>query len=347
MKDPSKTLDHLKNILEGLCCPYIEESNEQWLAELLLHPSEARLKLLHWLVTTYDKAFNELLDNTIPVISNRVDSRHQKLLLILNLMGVCKIDDLELVRGTASHKKQLKFWSLLIQMCYISQYGSPYQYHTNTSVEESFYLKPARQPTQHESFDQTCKFIDSLLRQCKMNQLFSSHTKSEIEEMHTTSLPTIDMLIETGETMRTDIKNTVELLQKVKQTEVDVEKFDQTTVENYCRKIDLSLNMFSQMIDSSIHCYDNEIDTWCNKPKPHLSELGPMLKSVTNMCDPQNHLYEHLKTLNRSTKYLTSDLKKDLSSSVQKIHDGKRMIDGYRESIAVLEESIRRHARKE
>ena len=123
----SKQLTYVKLVLEKLCCPYIEDGDVQYQAELLLHPGETRVKILRWLVTLYDPVFSELLDSNSYLTLIRNWFKAPEVIISIDIMGVCKTDDLDLVRGSASQKKQIHFWKILINMTYISIFGCPFQ----------------------------------------------------------------------------------------------------------------------------------------------------------------------------------------------------------------------------
>lgn len=349
MSKATKKLKSIQNRLEKLCCPYLEDGSEQWVAELLLHPSETRSKLLTWIISSFDSDLEEILSNTLPVINSRIDSRHQKLLFVLNLMGICKIDDLEFVRGTASQKRQIVLWDDLVDMLYTSQNGHPYTVEECPleSNDTSYYLKPAKAPSLAEMFHSSCTFIDTLVREQKMQDLFSTEVhlfspdlEGKIkEELKTQDTPSIELLLKTAEKVSEDISMVSKQLKGSLSKFVPVEP-DQNIVENYCRKIDLSLKTFSQMIDSYIHCHDNDIETWCTNKKPELSTIGPCIKTVSNMFQVPDRLNQALKTMNTTTAYVTNTLPQQLRNNK---HSNKVCdVASLRETASVLQESLQR-----
>jgi len=319
---PSKhsyKLQNIQNRLEKLCCPFIEEGGEQWMAELLLHPSETRLKLLTWALCNFDSDFDEVISKSLPVINSRIDSRQQRILFVLNLLNLCKIDDIEIVKGTASQKKQLAFWDNLIDLVYTSQTGHNYlsdiQTKEQSSEETSYYLKPAQAPSLFESFQSSCTFMDTLIRENKTKSLFSTEIhlfspdlESRINnEMKVQETPSIDLLTDTAVKISEDIALTI------KQIEGSLAKFapfdlDQNIVENYCRKVDLSLKTFSQMIDSFLHCHTHDIEVWCRKEHPNVSELGHAVHSTNNMLTGPTKLHKSLTQLNNTMSKLSQSL---------------------------------------
>ena len=311
-------LQIIKERLEKLCCPFIEDGTEQWMAELLLHPSETRYKLLIWVLCNFDSDFDNVISKTLPVINSRIDSRHQRILFLLNIMGVCNIDDIEIIKGTASQKKQLMFWDSLIDMVYTSQIGHNYVCDMNgeaSTEESSFYLKPAKAPSLADSFQSSCTFIDTLVREHKMKMLMSSEIhlfSPDLEgkindEMKTQETPSVDLLTATAVKISMDIANVT------KELEGSLAKFnliepEQSVIENYCRKIDLALKTFSQMIDSFLHCYSNDIEVWCKKDHPTLSNIGSAVHSTNLILQGPTELNGSLQKLNKTMSSLSSSI---------------------------------------
>ena len=92
----------------------------------------------------------------------------------------------------------------------------------------------------------------------------------------------------------------------------EFEGFDQNTVESYCLKFNLTLTMFSQMIDSFIICYDSCMDAWCHKSKPQFSTLGLNIASVNYNMKLWNNLWNSIKQLHQRSVFLIHDLKMTL-----------------------------------
>ena len=342
----SKQLTYIKLALEKLCCPYIEDGNVQYLAELLLHPGETRVKILHWLVTLYDSVFSGLLDDNSPVILNRIDSRHQKLLLVMNIMGVCKTNDLDLVRGSASQKKQIHFWKILINMTYISIFGCPFQPPQKEWINETIFCITARRPNITETFNNACKFVDTLIREIKVSKIFCSELNllsldisADINSANIT-LPTADMLIEISTVIQKDLQQIVRLLQGM-QRNPEYEGFDQNTVENYCLKFNLTLTMFSQMIDSFILCYDNCMDAWCHKSKPQFSTLGLNITSVNYNMKFWDNLWNSIKQLHERSVFLIHDLKMKLQR-LKRLDQNKKCGLGFQDVAVILQDTLQR-----
>ena len=341
----SQKLISIKKRLEQLSCPYIEDASEHWFAELLLHPSEGRIKLLSWIITNFDSKLGELLDESIPVISNHIDARHQKLLLALNIMSVSKIDDLEVIRGTAPQKKQITFWYELVDNLYTSHMGHPY-IDTSNIQNRSYCLNPVRDPNIQELYKESCKFIDTLVRKHKIRDvyctelhLFSPDLEAIVkEELKNVQIPSLKVLGELGEEMCSDLNELSKKFDVVSDDGTCVIP-DQTTVDNYCCKIELSLKTFSQMIDNFLYCHDNDIESWCTKGKrPVLSEIGPSIKSVSNLKLQPLNLMKSVKLYNEMTSYLCDEMKKDLNQTAKMLDTIGSPID--REICCTLQNSI-------
>merc|ERR1712133_6054 len=97
-------------------------------------------------------------------------------------------------------------------------------------------------------------------------------------------IPSIKVLEETTQKMSLDLDELTKELDAILYDCTSCVIPEQTTVDNYCRKLDLSLKTFSQMIDNFLYCYDSDIKSWCMKHKePVLLNFGPGVKSVSNM----------------------------------------------------------------
>jgi len=319
-------LKTIKVQLEQLGCPYIENADEQTLAEMLLTPSEQRLRILTWVVSTFDSKLGELVDMSVPVINAGADSRQKKILLALNLMGVCKIDDLELVRGKTSQKKQMKFWSQLIDLLYTSERGRPYA-GESSELDGSFYLKPVSDNTVNDLHKNACSFIDTLVRKHKAKDLFSADLKLFSPEMQVTikeekknmqgTLPQVKVLEEKIQNMSSDLEELTKELDDVLYECSSCIKPDHQTVDNYCRKLDLTLKTYSQMVDNLLHCYDSDIKSWCTKrDQAPAMDFGPSLKTVSAMSSDPLNLMKCIASYSETSAYLCNDIKHAGASSV-------------------------------
>jgi len=347
------TLHELQLKLQALDCPFVEDGGDQWMAELLLHPSEMRTNLLTWAVIKFDNKFQEVIDRNTPAISNRIDSRHQKLLFICNLIGVCRADDLELIRGTASQKKQLKFWGLFVDMMIVSDR----QNGNALTKEESNLFMSSRPRSSEEDFTNSMRFLDTLLRENKMADLFTSEVHLFPPDMERAlsiddkksrpPVPDLKTLMEASEKMSAALESSIMRLKDISEKH-SYELPDQGAVETYCRRIDLALKTFSQMVDSFVHCYEADISVWCNKPKPTLSGLGPSMKSVHTVLSRHKMLTDGIQTANESMSELNTKLKRQLSEREPKQKDIFPSTLDTQDMIKTLEESQirRKHSSK-
>ena len=326
--------------LDELCCPFLQNVNEQSLAELLFHPSDSRLELLKWVVCAFDSAFEDYLET-----SNHLENLQHKLLTVLNIISVCNIDDAEIVSGKASQKRQIGFWDNLIDILYTSQFGYSFRNTPNDKGNSS----KSHQPLElRDSFTQACKFIDALMHEHKLKELFSADVRlyspeaKNIPECDNQSVPSLAMLIEATEKMKED------LVMKTKELEslinnLNFRELEQCNVENYCRKFDLSLKMLLQMVDSFVYSFEADVETWHKQPKAPLLNIGPNIKSLTGLARHYHSIHDNLESLKKNSNYFSDILKerrKWNDENLLKSNDLKQL----REEVNILRQSIsRRH----
>lgn len=325
------------NQLEQLGCPCIENLTSQTLGEFLVHPSEARVQLLSWVVSTYDFKLGELIGNSTPVISG-AESRQKKMLHALNIMGVCEIEDLDVVRGTASQKKQIKFWVHLVDLLYTSERGHPY---TGSELEGSFYLKPVLQDTMQNVYKDSCKFIDALVRQYNLKDLLSTDVKLFSREMNNIikeeknkiqKFPSLKILEEKKEIIKDHLETLSKDLDDIDCTSC-ADEIDITSIENHCRKLDLSLKTYAQISDNFLHCYDSDIKSWCVKREDSVfMSFGDDVRSALAISSGPIHLMESISTYIGTSSFLCNEIKgkihqlSDLPGKDSNITDGARNI---------------------
>lgn len=338
-------LSSIKRRLQLLDAPHIEDADEQCMIELLLHPSDQRVHLLKWIITNYDSKFGTLLDESVPSYSSKVDSTHQKILLALSIMGVAKADDLELIRGSASQKKQIVFWDELIDIFYISQTGVPYLESSEVSQDSSYCLKPVvNDLIIHDLYKDSCNFLDCLVRKHKVKDIFSSELKllppdleNVIKEIKNSHVPTATTIKDIYESMCKDVEKLTKELEE--ETKHDIP--DDFTVDNYCRKIDLTLKTFSQMIDNYSYCHGNDISTWCLKSKsPTLSDLGSRTATISDIYSTMQDLIKSISSYNNATTYLCERMKRDFEETTKVLESVGSTAD--RETCTIMQNSISR-----
>lgn len=217
----------------------------------------------------------------------------------------------------------------------------------STESDTSFYLKPVSDSSLVDRYKNSCRFMDTLLRRHKMKNLFSTDItlfppdieatiKEELKNIQ--DIPPMKALEETRQKIRLDLEELSKELDSILYGCTSCVTPDQTTVENYCRKLDLSLKTFSQMIDNFLCYYDSDIRPWCMKQdEPVLLDFGVGVKSVSNMSSQPLSLLKSISSYNNTSSYLCDEIKEELN---QFVPSSSNEID--RETCFVLQNSISR-----
>lgn len=332
--------------LEKINCPFIDANvRGKELVELLLHPNDKRIKLITWLIMNFDSSYGDILDDSMSVVTKHYETLHRQLLVILNTMGLAKIDDLELLKGMGSQKKQLMFWDEFVDICYTAQIGEPYTEESKSVRSTSFTLPSLMNDHNLQSLHkETCTFLDSLVRKHKTTDIFKAELQllpPDLENIikldgSALQVPKLCELEHVCDQLCTD----VELLTKKLEEEKTFPLPDPITVDKYCRLIDLSLKSFSQRMDNYVYYHSNDIEMWCDKRiKLPLTELGHSSHVVSNMYTHTQKLVHTIKRYKKLAVYIRDNLGRDLhDGSLKSLSDIELNLD--RSACAVLQNSL-------
>jgi len=167
-------LEYIQWMLQEVDCPFLEEDDDSWKISMF-EPCEARIRLLSWLLTKFESSFGEILAKQVPSVNNRIESRVQRMLFLCNLMGLCRSNDLEVIKGTSSKRRQIKFWENLLEHVLISEKLQFYRREERTSLGYgSDYLPRKQSISVGDRLESCCRFIDNLVRQEDLSDVFSS-----------------------------------------------------------------------------------------------------------------------------------------------------------------------------
>ncbi|CAB3987222.1 Hypothetical predicted protein, partial [Paramuricea clavata] len=167
----SRRVKNIRDKLEFLGCPHVENVDESWMSELLFKSGEPRLRLIQWLLTRFGHPqLEELLESHQAVLSNLTDSRVGKLLFCANLLGLCHDDDVDLITGVSSKSKQLQFFEDVIDMLMVvDNLSHTYRTAVPATPPADRMLRPK---TFGEAVFDACEYIDLLCRQEDLGELF-------------------------------------------------------------------------------------------------------------------------------------------------------------------------------
>ncbi|KAH3818710.1 hypothetical protein DPMN_120433 [Dreissena polymorpha] len=185
---------HFKKKLDQLGCPYTEGVEESWISELIFKPGEARIRLLQWLLSKFDSELNEILDPQYASVESKMDSRIQRLLFVASNIGLCRYDDVDLIRGAVPASRQAVFMAHLIDIVAIADSAEDPKnklFREPGIVSDSLPL--------HEQVSLDVTYMNNLCLSGPMDQVFSGKLsllpldlKKQLEETWSKSGKTLD-----------------------------------------------------------------------------------------------------------------------------------------------------------
>ncbi|XP_065068465.1 uncharacterized protein LOC135693815 isoform X2 [Rhopilema esculentum] len=316
-------LEEIKWMLQEMDCPFIEDDDDSWVLSFF-QPCEARMRLLSWLIEKFDPKFGEILSKQMPSVDHRIESRVQKMLFICNLLGVCRADDLELIKGTASKKKQMIFLENLLELVLTSDKAN-FVVRKERSNPDFSSTSQNQLPSEREMFEKSCRFIDNLVRQEDVTELFASSvtlfppdlekgfTEDADKKKYRSSAPDNSVLEEIKAKLTADIDNTMKEYNRVKK-KFQCNELTQSELDGYCKKFSLTITMLNQLINNFLHCYESDLRHWCNRPKVKKSGLGPASRTTFEMLASHGELFEQMESLRYSHSALENNIAKDIGN---------------------------------
>ncbi|XP_046857250.1 uncharacterized protein LOC124450650 [Xenia sp. Carnegie-2017] len=283
----------IREKLEALCCPYVENVDESWMSELLFKPGEPRLRLIQWLLSKFDPQLEELLDSHHAVLSNLSDSRVSKLLFCANLLALCRDDDVDLITGKSSKSKQLALYEHLIDLLFIVEDLSHPSVNARLKSEGS-YSQPVK--TLEIIASDACAYLDAVCQTETLDEIFKSKihlfppdiekklvsmTADETDRL--IHIPEINELTAQANVIEGELNKQSEILNDL-QTKCVIGD-DAESLSNVSRTLSLTMSTLSQTLETFYHCYETEIKQWSIREKPHLSELGIVFKRIFILLD--------------------------------------------------------------
>eukprot|EP00112_Aurelia_sp_Birch-Aquarium-sp1_P001812 Seg1197.6 transcript_id=Seg1197.6/GoldUCD/mRNA.D3Y31 product="HAUS augmin-like complex subunit 7" protein_id=Seg1197.6/GoldUCD/D3Y31 len=347
-------LENIKRKLVEVDCPFVEDDDESWMISMF-EPCEARIRLITWLVTKFDAKFGEILLKQVPTADNRIESRVQRMLFVTNMMGLCQADDLDIIKGTASKKKQIKFWENLLDLVLICEkFSHPTKQNrssqgTGSLGYESDNVSQRLVQSSHDYFENNYKFIDNLTRKERTEELFAPSITlfppdleksfmADDDRKTRSTAPDLPVLNDLVEKLAADAKKT--------QREYDLmmaqfqhSDLDQSEVDNNCKKLSLAITMLNQLITNFLHCYESELRHWCNRPKTKKSGVGPACKTTLQMMTKHDELLKQMQTLESAYNTITNDISNEVSCRSSESETGHDALMNLREVIDILKES--------
>ncbi|XP_041350038.1 uncharacterized protein LOC121369187 [Gigantopelta aegis] len=342
-----------KERLDLLGCPYTEGVDASWILEPLFKPGEPRIRLLQWLFVKFDGRLDEILDPSYTPIESQKDSRIQRLLFVASTLGLCKYNDVDLIRGVTSTSKQAAFMDQLLDMVTIMD---------NADENQTMSFSPGivtQSSSLNEQFTNACLYVDQLADQNQMHTMFKtrfSRLPPDLQKQAEVSWakkgftkdkpPDVDLstLLEMANQVAKDVDRQMEILQDLKKNFKFQTEEENSQLDHSSRTLQIRLSDMSQLIVSFSYCYENEMRHWCNKTPPILTDLGVAFKRVYNLLQQFVALLNGLQQIRQSHANLDQDVKEKLGKSLTKDYQQQSIasqstLDRLQHCISILEES--------
>ncbi|KAL3853254.1 hypothetical protein ACJMK2_016809 [Sinanodonta woodiana] len=347
-----------KERLDALHCPYTEDVDESWIAELIFKPGEPRIRLLQWLLSTFDSKLDEELDPQYASMESKMDSRIQRLLFVTSTLGLCRYDDVDLIRGVTSASKQAAFMDHLIDIVLIT--ASAEDPHSKALLSPGIVSDAS---PLDEQFNQSCLYMDSLARQENLDLVYNPRLdllppdiqrqveKSWSDKGHDKNKPPkleLAAIADSAIELAKSLERQRELLQELKNN-FDYQEADESRTEKVCKTLSLVLSELSQLVTGFSYCYENEMSHWCNKMPPTLTQLGPAFKRVHNLLQQFVQLLQSLKSIRNCYTNLSREASQQIPNLISKddrlsvlASAGEAALESFQECLGVLDDSMQR-----
>lgn len=331
-------LFNIRSRLEQLGCPYLEGVEDSWIEELLFKPGEPRLRLLQWSLAKFDPTIYNLVENQQSEGLGRNDSRVQKLLFASHLLGLCKSDDIELIQGNRSRKKQAVFWENLLDI--VSTVETPVR---TTSLSFA-------QATLEDHFKNDCYFFDALCRQENLQDVFVSKVQlfppdllRSTSGLEQKKIPEEKHLISVTEKLANELEEQSKQLDELR-ANAPLCDADAITVEKVSKTLSLSLTTMAQVVSGFLHCFETEMKPWCRRPVPSLSEVGPEFSRVHSLLLKYTELLQGLEKIRSSYGDICKNNEAKITRRERSNSDliNQKELRTLQSCLSVLEDSLQR-----
>ncbi|XP_035676343.1 HAUS augmin-like complex subunit 7 [Branchiostoma floridae] len=301
----SELATSFKSRLESLDCPYIEGVEESWITQLIFTPGEHRLRLLQWLFSRIDPKLCDIVEGY-----HSTQEREQRLLFSASILGLCKREDLDVIRGTCSFPGQASFMDQLIDMVCIINSS---QDATQRAMSSPGHISESRPLVEQAEADS--HLMDRLSRQYTFQSMFSHKLallppdiKHSVEKGWMDAgnqkgsgpdPPDVGTLLEAAAGLSRQLEISTAQLHHL-QVKHTYGEPDHLSVSRVSQTLGLVLSELEQLLTGFSYCYEQELRSWCNRTPPTLSELGPAFKRVHSLLTNFTQLLTSLDTLKTS-----------------------------------------------
>ncbi|WAR25294.1 HAUS7-like protein [Mya arenaria] len=281
----------------------------------------------------FDSALNEVLDPQYASVESKMDSRIQRLLYVASNIGLCRYDDVDLIRGVVPASRQSSFMEHLIDIVAIADASEDPK---NKLFREPGLVSDAM-PLEEQLAHDTA-YMNNLCVSGPLDAVFSPRLALLPLDLQKQLEARWAQAGKAG-----DIKVSKPDLQAIENAASDYQSLDAGKVETVCRTVSLVLSELFQLITGFTYCYENEMRQWCNKSPPKLTQLGAAFKRVHRLLQQFLQMLQNLGDIRRSYTALNrepSERLAKLSDTHSLVSAGAEALEGLQGVVDVLEESI-------
>lgn len=285
-----------------------------------------------------------------------MDSRIQRLLFVASTLGLCRYDDVDLIRGVVPASRQSAFMDHLLDLVCIADSAEDPQ---NKLLQEPGLVSEAM--TLEQQTQRDLDYLNTLCCHGNLSAAFPSKVTllppdlqrlvedSWVKKGATKDKPPkldFQFIEQSALQLADDIEKRKELLQDLKK-HYEYNPSEDTKQETVCRTISLVLSELSQLVTGFTYCYENEMRHWCNKSPPALTQLGPAFKRVHRLLQQFVQVLKSLgairgsyTALNRDAPEQIAQLSAQSDTSLSLVGMGEEALSSLQNVVKVLEESI-------
>ncbi|KAK7102248.1 HAUS augmin-like complex subunit 7 [Littorina saxatilis] len=345
----------LKTRLNALDCPYVDGADDSWITDLVFRPGEPRIRLLQWLLSKYDLKLAELVDNPQAAASgSKMDSRIQRLLYVCSTIGLCKYDDVDLIRGvetsgSSAVKKQTAFFEQLLDVVIINDAAED---PLSKSLLSPGIICESRALEDQVTAD--CRYMDAVasshLPAVMLKptvDLIPHDIRRLLQKNKTDILPDPPSVVKLTEMCQGAEKCLAGRLEALKECEEIETEQSGSHLERASTSLALVLGELSQLVLSFTYCFENEMQPWCDKSMPVLSQLGPAFKRVHHLTTEFSELLQGLHQIHQSHQHLTEGARGHAKAvnnthSAMLVEASQAAANSFLECVDILENSVQR-----
>lgn len=336
--------------LKILKCPLVNDVDNDWMLEHLTKPCHQRLQILQWLFSKIDGKLAEMIE------ANKFTEEGKQTKDLLNMastLGFCSLDQIDLIKGSASAKDQVRFLSLIldtVEMCHEEHIED----HLLPDISNLVLLTES--PDIEREYECQCQLIDDITRQpnimdnllCTTVELLPADIKrqvnlnmSESSEQQQKLVPLVSLYHEKASQLRQDLVSYEAQLDDL-QKKFEFQRVDKEQLESLCQRLEESLLELKEEIGKFNSCYDNEMKLWCNKQPTTPTRLGPVFERAYTLL---NNFESMLVTFDdiRVSSGKIENLKTSETSNQNLRNTSDGFLLDFKELLNTLEVSVNNH----